>query len=85
MHNKKIHNAHHDLILPARTTDTTEERNVNIAVQAKASLNLSDTRTVENQLFVSSRGNGGEEVEHLFWLYLGNAPNEKKSARMLYS
>ena len=45
VHSRNIHNAHHDLILPARTSIEI----VNIAVQAKASFNLSGKNTIAKQ------------------------------------
>ena len=67
VHNRNIHNAHHDIILPART----KQGIANIAVQAKASINLSDRKTIMNQLPVSPKRS--EQVKQLFWLYIGEA------------
>ena len=71
VHNKRIRTAHHDMILPARTSSG----RVNIAVQAKASSELSDGEAIERQLLV--RPNSQDKVEQLFWLYLGEKPREK--------
>jgi hypothetical protein len=49
VHNKNIHNAHHDLILPAISSGII----MNIAVQCKASFVLSNNKTIEIQLLVS--------------------------------
>ena len=72
VHNRNIHNAHHDLILPARTNLGI----VNIAVQAKASFDLSDQTTITKQLLVSPASL--EKVQQLFWLYLGETRREEK-------
>lgn len=71
VHNKNIHNAHHDVILPARTSLGM----VNIAVQAKASFDLSGEKTIMNQLLVSRKT--VDPVQQLFWLYLGENRREK--------
>jgi len=71
VHNRNIQNAHHDIILPARTNLGI----VNIAVQAKASFDLSDRTTITKQLLVSPKSK--EQVQQLFWLYLGEKPREK--------
>jgi len=65
VNNRNIHNAHHDIILPALT----DQGMVNIAVQAKASLDLSGRATITKQLLVSPTSE--EQVHQLFWLYLG--------------
>ena len=72
VHNRNMHNAHHDLILPACVSGKT----VNIAVQAKASFDLSDKKTILKQLLVSPKSL--EPVKQLFWLYLGKNQREKK-------
>ena len=71
IHNKTIHNSHHDIILPARTNLGF----VNIAVQAKASFDLSDRKTIAKQLLVSP--SSLEQVQQLFWLYLVEKRREK--------
>jgi hypothetical protein len=70
IHNKKIHNAHHDIILPS----TVNGKKVNIAVQAKASFDLSSKKTVEKQLCVSPHVQ--DQVQLLLWLYLGEENKE---------
>jgi hypothetical protein len=75
VHNRNIHNAHHDIILPTRTNLGI----VNIAVQAKASFDLSDRTTITKQLLVSPTSL--EQVQQLFWLYLG----EKRREEMFHS
>ena len=77
VHNRNIHNAHHDIILPARTS----LGNVNIAVQAKASFDLPGRKTITKQLLVSPASD--EQVQQLFWLYLGE--KKKKRLTRLYS
>ena len=74
VHNRNIHNAHHDLVLPACVSGKT----VNIAVQAKASFDLSDKKTILKQLLISPTSL--EPVKQLFWLYLylGKHQREKK-------
>ncbi|KAJ2986934.1 hypothetical protein HDV02_006435 [Globomyces sp. JEL0801] len=71
VHNRNIHNAHHDIILPART----KLGNLNIAVQAKASLDLSDKKTIAKQLLVSP--DTSDRVQQLIWLYLGETRREQ--------
>jgi len=73
IHNKEKHNAHHDIILPAILNGT----QVNIAVQCKASFDLSQKKTIENQLLASKEG-GAQSVQQLFWLYLGEENREKQ-------
>jgi hypothetical protein len=70
VHNRNIHNAHHDIILPARTS----QGSVNIAVQVKASFDLSDRAAITKQLLVSPTSS--EQVQQLFWLYLGEKRRE---------
>jgi ribosomal protein S26 len=65
VHNRNIHNAHHDLILPALKRGEI----VNIAVQAKASFASPNDKAIEKQLLVSPTSL--EQVKQLFWLYLG--------------
>lgn len=72
VHNRNDHNAHHDIILPARTNLGI----VNIAVQAKASFDLSERTTITKQLLVSPTSS--EQVQQLFWLYLGQKRREEK-------
>jgi hypothetical protein len=72
VHNKSIHNAHHDMILPALYGSAL----VNIAVQAKASFQLSDQNTIMRQLQV--RPDTEEQVKQLIWLYLGKETREAK-------
>jgi hypothetical protein len=72
VHNKGTHTAHHDIILPART----DVGVVNIAVQAKASFDLSDKETIMKQFLVSPKCL--QQVQQLFWLYLGEKPREQK-------
>jgi hypothetical protein len=79
VHNKNIPKAHHDLILPARTLNM---RNVNIAVQAKASFKLSSKATISDQYLVSP--NGVQQVQQLFWLYLGNEERETKYPSIVF-
>ena len=71
LHNRNIHNAHHDIILPALTRIGI----VNIAVQAKASFDLSDLKTMTKQLLVSPASS--EQVKQLIWLYLGEKRREE--------
>lgn len=78
VHNRNIHNAHHDLILPARTNFGL----VNIAVQAKASFDLSDRTTIAKQLLVSPTSL--EQVPQLFWLYLGDKRREEYFDSILF-
>jgi hypothetical protein len=72
IHNKKKHNAHHDIILPAISNGT----RLNIAVQCKASFDLSQKKTIESQLFVSKEQEA-QSVQQLIWLYLGEETREK--------
>ena len=72
IHNKKKHNAHHDIILPAISNDT----QVNIAVQCKASFDLCKKKTIESQLLVSKEKEA-QSVQQLVWLYLGEENREK--------
>jgi hypothetical protein len=69
VHNRNTHNAHHDLILPARTSIGI----VNIAVHAKVS--FSDIGTIAKQFLVSPECL--EQVQQLFLLYLGKIQREK--------
>jgi len=78
VHNRKHHNAHHDIILPART----ELETVNIAVQAKASFDLSDQTTITNQLLVTPTSL--EKVKQLFWLYLGKKQKEERFESIVF-
>ncbi|KAI8894135.1 hypothetical protein BC833DRAFT_244566 [Globomyces pollinis-pini] len=71
VNNRNIHDAHHDLILPART----KLGKLNIAVQAKASLDLSDKKTIAKQLLVSP--DTSDRVQQLFLLYLGETRREQ--------
>jgi hypothetical protein len=73
VHNRNIHNAHHDIILPARARANLGI--VYIAVQAKASFDLSDRTTITKQLLVSPTSL--EQVQQLFWLYLGEKRREE--------
>ncbi len=78
VHNINIHNAHHDIILPARTNSGI----VTIAVQAKASFDLSGRSTIERQLQVSPTSLN--KVQQLFWLYLGEEQREKMFDEVLF-
>jgi hypothetical protein len=79
VHNRNIQNAHHDLILPARTI----KGPVNIAVQAKASFYEASSKDIMSQLKVSSQS--VENVQQLFWLYLGEKRGvEKNFSSVLY-
>jgi hypothetical protein len=78
VHNRNIHNPHHDLILPARTSSGT----VNIAVQAKASFDLSDRTVITKQLLVSRTSL--EPVPQLFWLYLGKEKRENMFGSIVF-
>ena len=73
IHNKEKHNAHHDIILPAISNNT----QVNIAVQCKASFDLSKKKTIESQLLVSKEKDA-QSIQQLFWLYLGEENREKQ-------
>ena len=70
IHNKKIQQAHHDIIIPATSSDG----QVNIAMQCKASFELSGKRSIESQLQISKQD--GDKVYQLFWFYLGDEQRE---------
>ena len=72
IHNRKAHNAHHDIIFSAQRNDNV----INIAVSCKASFNLSRNRVIQSQLLVSKKGNA--PVDLLIWLYLGNEAREEQ-------
>jgi hypothetical protein len=78
VHNRNIHNAHHDIILPARTNLGI----VNIAVQAKASYDLAGQKTIKKQLLVSPTSS--EQVQELFWLYLGEKRREEMFESIIF-
>lgn len=66
VHNKLIHNAHHDIIIPAATRA--------LPVSAKASFSLSNQTLIENQLRVKKTTT--DKVPCLIWLYLGSHEKE---------
>jgi hypothetical protein len=64
-HNSNIHNAHHDIIIPARISGSLR----NIPVSAKCSFTLSPYSCILNQLKQSNVSETA--VLSLIWLYLG--------------
>ena len=70
IHNKNIHQAHHDIILPVILNGL----QVNIAVQCKASFDLKGKSTIESQLQISKQN--PDPVHQLFWFYLGKEQRE---------
>ena len=70
IHNKNIHQAHHDIILPAILNGV----QVNIAVQCKASFDLNGKKTIDSQLLISKQN--PTQVHQLFWFYLGKEQRE---------
>jgi hypothetical protein len=78
VHNRNIHNAHHDMILPSLTNAGP----VNIAVQAKASFKLDGDKKINSQLQVHL--DRKEQVKQLFWLYLGDYSREGNFASIVF-
>ena len=70
IHNKNVHKAHHDIILPA----ISEGLQVTIAVQCKASFDLQTKSTIASQLQISKLN--PNPVHQLFWFYLGEVSRE---------
>jgi len=66
--NKDIHNAHHDIILPAEP--------VNLAIQCKNSLSIPDAISIESQLYLPKQKRPIEEKDgrafKLLWFYVGS-------------
>jgi len=65
--NKNIHNAHHDIILPAKP--------VNLAIQCKNSLSITDTKSIESQLYLPKQKSPIKKKDDrtfkLLWFYIG--------------
>ena len=68
IHNKNLHNAHHDIILPTNQGG--------IPISAKASVSLADKSVIDRQFFLSK--NSVESAKMLIWLYLGSRDPELK-------
>jgi hypothetical protein len=66
IHNRNIHNPHHDIILPGKMSET---RDVLIGVSCKASFGLSDRSARESQQKISKETKQKEGF--LLWLSLG--------------
>ncbi|KAI8903321.1 hypothetical protein EDD86DRAFT_97995 [Gorgonomyces haynaldii] len=78
IHNQKSHNAHHDILLPAKTSSETNQLFL-LPVSCKASFDLSPKETIRIQL-KTSKQDGAPPVRLLLWMYLGNNRNEGKYA-----
>lgn len=68
IHNKSFHNAHHDILIPAKTL---KNNIINIAVSVKASFKRSDHGIIQRQC-LSRNSQQSPPVEILIWLYLGD-------------
>jgi hypothetical protein len=67
IHNKNIHNAHHDIILPTNQGG--------IPISVKASFNLAGESVIIKQLWFK---NLAQSAKKLIWLYLGSRDTELK-------
>jgi hypothetical protein len=79
IHNRLSHNAHHDIILPA----TSSQGHDKIAVSVKASFITASKDDIEKQLFIFPKAK--TNVAQLFWLSLGdkNQGNQFNSVAFL--
>ena len=75
IHNKNVHQAHHDILLPAISNDS----QINIAVQCKASFDLKGKSTIDSQLQISKQNT--DPMHQLFWFYLGEESRESNYGR----
>jgi len=73
--NKNIHNAHHDIILPAEP--------VNLAVQCKNSLSTPDGKSIVSQLYLPQQKRPVQEKDDrtfkLLWFYIGADDSSESS------